>query len=189
MDVICTPAWLKVRVGVRLGTGLGLGACFDLWSGLGLGLGLGLGRARSILGAWPEASLAHGPGPSLESKALAQLSPSPEPKLPSGSRRQPLRARGALPFAGPLGCRAERRLLGPMLGPSSVGPERQPPTLRVGPTPHPRPDPHPHPHPHQVGASALVAARGGKLRKALANDISSLFAKQHKLLAQQQLTR
>jgi len=40
-----------------------------------------------------------------------------------------------------------------------------------------------------VGASALVAARGGKLRKALANDISSLFAKQHKLLAQQQLTR
>ena len=40
-----------------------------------------------------------------------------------------------------------------------------------------------------VGASALVAARGGKLRKALANDISSLFAKQHKLLAQQQLAR
>jgi len=40
-----------------------------------------------------------------------------------------------------------------------------------------------------VGASALVAARGGKLRKAIANDLSSLFAKQHKLLAQQQLAR
>ena len=40
-----------------------------------------------------------------------------------------------------------------------------------------------------VGASALVAARGGKLRKALQNDLSSLFAKQHKLLAQQQLQR
>ena len=40
-----------------------------------------------------------------------------------------------------------------------------------------------------VGGSALVAARGGKLRKAIANDLSSLFAKQHKLLAQQQLAR
>lgn len=40
-----------------------------------------------------------------------------------------------------------------------------------------------------VPAGALVAARGSKLRKAVQNDLSNLFAKQHKLLATQQVGR